>query len=382
MINFGMNSETFRDQYQERRPIVFRGAFAKGQISWDAINNAVSRCDATSDSFRISFPDGNVSKEKYVDTHFHVGELRRVLNKSAVYDYLQKGATIVANSIFEEPAFNDYAKDIAFFTGRQTITSAYIAFGEKNSYREHWDSRDVFAVQLIGRKSWTIYAPTFDFPLYMHQSKYLEEKYKCPTEPAMEEILTEGDVLYIPRGWWHNVVPLGEPTVHLAVGTFPPYAVDYAKWIFRQLPEIVEARRALDCSKEEAHTTIDAMANEIAKRLRSPENFRQFLEDHYSSQRLETPLSLQRFGQKNTDDLPVTTLVKLNILNAGLTREYISSPSGRINFKGEIEVLGAFLLDNPNSTMGQIYGLMGHVDTSKTTASIRELAHLGVVELY
>ncbi|WP_432653581.1 JmjC domain-containing protein [Pseudomonas aeruginosa] len=30
------------------------------------------------------------------------------------------------------------------------VSSAYLAFGKKSSFRCHWDTRDVFAIQLIG----------------------------------------------------------------------------------------------------------------------------------------------------------------------------------------------------------------------------------------
>ena len=39
-----------------------------------------------------------------------------------------------------------------------------------------------------------------------------------PDAPLWEGMLEDGDLLYIPRGWWHVATPLDEPTLHLTVG--------------------------------------------------------------------------------------------------------------------------------------------------------------------
>ena len=149
-IDFKIDAEEFKKKHQELIPLIIKGAIDPSKIGWVDVNEIISRCDPQSEHFRVSFPNGNIEKERYVHTYFHVGDVRRELNKPALYGLLQQGGTLVANHIYDEPRFNDYAKDVAQFTGRQTVTSAYIAFGKTDSYREHWDSRDVFAVQLKG----------------------------------------------------------------------------------------------------------------------------------------------------------------------------------------------------------------------------------------
>lgn len=152
-IDFKISAESFKREYQERLPFIIKGAVDTSSVKWSDINDVIARCDPQSENFRVSFPGGNIDKDKYVRTYFHVGDVRRKLDTSALYGYLREGGALVANHIYDEPVFNDYAKDIAQFTGRQTVTSAYIAFGETDSDRAHWDFRDVFAVQLNHRQS-------------------------------------------------------------------------------------------------------------------------------------------------------------------------------------------------------------------------------------
>ena len=76
-------------------------------------------------------------------------------------------------------------------------------------------------MQLLGRKRWILRKPNFEFPLYMQQTKNFPD-IKEPEEIYMDVILEAGDILYIPRGWWHDPLPLDEETFHLAVATFAP----------------------------------------------------------------------------------------------------------------------------------------------------------------
>ncbi|WP_126225067.1 JmjC domain-containing protein [Burkholderia ambifaria] len=380
IIKFGIGAEEFKQEYQERRPFVIKAAIDSSKVRWEDINDIITRCDPHSENFRISFPDGNVAKERYVHTYFHVGDVRRELNKPALYDFLRRGGTLVANHIYDEPKFNDYAKDVAQFTGRQTVTSAYVAFGETDSYREHWDSRDVFAVQLKGRKRWVVYAPSFEAPLYMHQSKFLEDKFPCPSDPYMDFVLEEGDIFYIPRGWWHNVTPLGEPTVHLAIGTFPAFAVDYAKWVFRQLPECIYARMALENYGQDKET-IRALSEVISERLNDPVCYQEFMESHVAEQVLETRLNLEKLGDASIGVLARDAQIRLNVLRSDLSKDYFVTSNGKVWLQNELQLLRDFLVANPEVTVSQIEEKFPDDVDSGLSEVIYSLATNGAIEI-
>lgn len=379
-IDFKISAESFKRDYQEKHPFIIKGALDTTAIRWSDINDIIARCDPQSENFRVSFPSGNIAKEHYVRTFFHVGDVRKKLDAPALYSYLRKGGTLVANHIYDEPLFNDLAKDIAQFTGRQTVTSAYIAFGETDSYRAHWDSRDVFAVQLKGRKRWVVHAPSFEAPLYMHQSKYLEDTHPCPDTPALDFILEEGDVFYIPRGWWHNVTPLGEPTVHLAIGTFPPFAVDYVRWIFRQLPDCPHARVALENHEQDA-TTVKALSEHISRLLNDPAQYQAFMQSHIADQVLETRLNLEHLGNSNINTLDAATRLRFNVLRSDLADDYVVTSQGKVAFRDELATLKPFLEHSPLTTVAKIEGHLAHLPRSQVAELIHLLASKNVLEV-
>lgn len=379
-INFKISVDEFKQKYQERLPFIIKGAVDTSSVHWADINDIISRCDPQSEHFRVSFPSGNVDKEKYVHTYFHVGDVRRKLNRPALYGFLRQGGTLVANHIYDEPKFNDYAKDVAQFTGRQTVTSAYVAFGKTDSYREHWDSRDVFAVQLKGRKRWIVYSPSFEAPLYMHQSKYIEDKYPCPDEPYLDFVLEEGDVFYIPRGWWHNVTPLGEPTVHLAIGTFPAFGIDYAKWVFRKLPECIHARMALENYAQDKET-IRLLAEVISERMNDPVCYREFMESHVADQILETRLNLETLGNASINTLECDAQIRLNVLRSDLSDDYLVTSNGKVWFQDDLQPLKDFLITNPQVNISKIEEKFPDRGRAELSEVLYSLAMNGTIEI-
>src|SRR5439155_23322885 len=53
--------------------------------------------------------------------------------------------------------------------------------------------------------------------------------------PVWDQVLEDGDLLYIPRGWRHMVVPLAEPTLHLSFDWRNPTGLDFLRWLQQEL---------------------------------------------------------------------------------------------------------------------------------------------------
>jgi ribosomal protein L16 Arg81 hydroxylase len=96
-------------------------------------------------------------------------------------------------------------------------------------------------LQLAGRKHWKVYRPT-----RLHPLKEDIEKAPTPTaDPVWDGILENGDVLYMPRGWWHVAFPLNEPSLHLTLTVVPANGAQLLKWFVNQLKKHPEVRKNL-----------------------------------------------------------------------------------------------------------------------------------------
>jgi hypothetical protein len=93
----------------------------------------------------------------------------------------------------------------------------------------------------VGRKHWKVYRPTRLYPL--EQGKDAQSAEKPVQEPIWDNILEDGGALYIPRGWWHVVYPVDEPTLHLTVGLRNHRGLDFLLWFIGQLRNCLEVRQ-------------------------------------------------------------------------------------------------------------------------------------------
>lgn len=120
----------------------------------------------------------------------------------------------------------------------------YAGWRTDNAFDLHWDGHDTVILQVAGRKRWKVYEPTLLRPIGGWEA---ETPPRPVGEPVWEGVLQDGDLLYMPRGWWHVAYPLDEPTLHLTVGVQHRTGVDLLKWVAS------EARRRLPAREDVPH---------------------------------------------------------------------------------------------------------------------------------
>ncbi|XXY44372.1 cupin domain-containing protein [Sorangium sp. So ce269] len=81
----------------------------------------------------------------------------------------------------------------------------------------HYDTHDVLILQLGGEKRWQIYDRPFCLP-YEDELMQNVEQHKSTLTCVFDEVLRQGDLLYIPRGHFHNVTATDVHSLHLTAG--------------------------------------------------------------------------------------------------------------------------------------------------------------------
>lgn len=292
LLDFGISREKFSTEYREKDFCLFRNALGQTGFGWEQLNTVIY-CTELRSSFLQLYRGGVVPEELYMESYSDFGLPRRRIIKKHFYSYLADGATLILNRVdAKSPLIKRICAEVARFVGAQTLSNGYLAFGGEGSFGNHWDTHDVFAVQLMGRKHWRLYRPTFDLPLQEQTSK--NNKQDCPTEPVFDGVLEQGDILYIPRGWWHNALPAYGETFHVAVGVHPVHVVDYFNWICANvLPRFVECRRSIPL-EEFSHRTVLEAIDIVCKALSDSSNFMLFSQYVLERERIVMPFSLEK----------------------------------------------------------------------------------------
>ena len=289
MINFDLTRDEFLAEYFEQKPRHFRGALIDRPIAWSDIDRLLHSLTPGLPLMRM-FHQGQLPDNSYTQEYSELGQTRRRLDKARLYDYLGNGATLQINWLEQHlvPA-KRLCLEVGRFAGTPTSGNAYMSFTGAGSFGKHWDTHDVFVIQLIGRKRWRLYSPTFPLPLtYQTHDR---SGHSCPEEPTIELVLEEGDVMYIPRGWWHHVIPMDVGSFHLSVGSYPSSLFDYiVQTSAKHLEQQIVARQSFSIANY--HQAVTELLRQLPAVLLDPANAAAFERDWASRERMDAEFTL------------------------------------------------------------------------------------------
>jgi len=289
MIDFPLTYAEFRAVHFEQKPLHMPGALTERPLAWSDVDHLLQVLEPRKPVVRM-FHHGQLPEQAYTEDVAEVSGSRRILNKPKFYDLMGKGATLVINWLEQHSvAARRLCLEVGRFARTRTSGNAYMSFAGDGTFGEHWDTHDVFVVQLIGRKRWRIFAPTWPLPLTYQTNE--KSGHKCPTEPAYELIMEEGDVIYLPRGWWHHVIPLQAGSFHLAVGSYCPTMFDYiVQMSAKYLEHQVGARSAF--STESYREAVADALQQLGSALLDPGAAAAFEADWIGRERMNAELTL------------------------------------------------------------------------------------------
>lgn len=311
LIDFGIDIDSFLNNYFSKNIYLKRKAISSEIMSLKDIDKILYCVEPKIPHIKLHNGDQFIDEEDYIESYQEIGIAKRRIIRPKFYEHLLKGATVILNRV---EGRSELLKKICFeisnFVTQQTLANGYLSFGIKPSFGNHWDVHDVFAVQLIGRKHWKVYRPTFELPIYSQTSK--DFKSNCPEEPVLDTLLEAGDILYIPRGWWHNATAIGEETFHVAVGVHTPYVMDYVTWVCSTyLRNHLECRKSITF-KEESYSLVLEATDIIKETILNRTYFEEFQKEIIKSERINSPFDIGAHLKKNIFHFNDNTLISLN----------------------------------------------------------------------
>ena len=93
-------------------------------------------------------------------------------------------------------------------------TNVYLTPPDAQGFAPHWDTHDVFVLQIGGTKRWTIYDTKVRLPLRGQRF----EPGTPPGDVSDEFELGPGSAVYLPRGLMHSARSTGEASLHVTLG--------------------------------------------------------------------------------------------------------------------------------------------------------------------
>lgn len=214
-------------------------------FSWDELNAVLATHRLTPPRLNL-YKDGQPLDPARFITPPHMGSPR--VDSGGLAVALAEGATLILNDAQEvSPKLRALMQAFQSALHTDTFANLYAAWHAQKAFDQHWDPQDSIILQLSGRKRWKVWRPTRPYPL----EDDVEKPLPPTTEPVWEGVLKDGDALYIPRGWWHVVQPINEPSLHLTVSLTPPKGIDMLGWLVSRLRREAVVRADLPALKDE-----------------------------------------------------------------------------------------------------------------------------------
>lgn len=230
----------------------------------------------------VFFPGVQLTQSgKAIDVTSYADDQNRIL-PLRLFEHYAQGATIIlsqAHKLFAP--LNDLCREVMRTMTMRCQTNIYLSPPGNQGFNAHYDSHDVFIIQVSGIKTFNFYPSSVELP--------------CPGEPFDSRMLasdvidesiqlTAGDTLYIPRGVVHDAVADDKaPSIHVTLGVYPVLLRDMLQEAIQILSERdSQFRRSKDSylaqSKnngvEPLQDALAALTSEVHRWLDDPDSIR------------------------------------------------------------------------------------------------------------
>ena len=249
--------QQFREQYHRNRPLLIRGHAEKFAhlFAWEDVNRFL-----------------NVSH--YPNPYVHLMAAGTSAEKAAsspqVIERSRAGATIRITRLERlDPKVGELARSLEAEMGEQVKVTFFLSQSGRAGTSCHYDPWDVFVLHLDGHKAWRVFEPALDEP----------------GRPSLECELSPGDLLYIPRGHWHQAMAQRGPSRHLSVILVARTGIAFLTWLTDELKRDVLFRRELplmfaddppERREERLREHIAKLTESLALRLQDHQTMKRF----------------------------------------------------------------------------------------------------------
>jgi ribosomal protein L16 Arg81 hydroxylase len=190
-----------------------------------------------------------------------------------VQDWIGKGASVILNDIDAlAPGVRQYANELQEATGGRSQANLYFSMSQRQAFGPHCDVHEVFAVHCNGEKVWNIYENREDTPVNHPSFQFGDEERARRAGKIAEQVrMQPGDLLYIPRGRYHDALASQNGALHIAFGVTMPKALDLLGIIWEAAVQDPELRADLPVKPDGAALAkvLKRMGGKIEKILAS-----------------------------------------------------------------------------------------------------------------
>jgi ribosomal protein L16 Arg81 hydroxylase len=284
-----LGAARFFAEYEGQRPLHLKGAADKFALvmTWAKLSDLLGMATIWSQASLQMVLD----KEPIATTRYCAPAIGRdggqVLrpDPDRVQGFLKRGATLVANDIDHlSPGLTAFSQALEQALGGKVQGNLYLSSRRRQGFAAHFDTHDVYAVHVEGRKTWHVYQGRAVDPIAHPLFKSLSPEHheQARGEKLMDVHMEPGDLLYLPRGQYHDALADEGGAVHIAFGVTYPIGMDVMALLYERVVALPEFRADLPRpgqpdGERRLAACLEALAGRIGRTLAEPETSRQIV---------------------------------------------------------------------------------------------------------
>jgi hypothetical protein len=306
-----------------------------------------------------------------------------------VRDWVQRGASLVMNDVDSlTPGLAAVSTALEAAGLGKAQGNVYISWQSHKAFPAHYDTHEVWAVQVEGEKVWNLWEGRADWPIahpvFRNQPQARHEQAKGKLRERV--LLQPGDLLYLPRGWYHDALAEAPASVHVAYGVHAPLGMDLLNILLERALYDVEFRKPLPRQDGSAAARFaltnraGALGQRLAELCREPkvmEVLEGFVGDyrfHRGGNDLLAARGLaSRVAEAGHDEAPTWRVVAMGAKPVRRGAEWVLKvPQGVLPLQGaEVEAAG-WLLARPDVAAAELRAAHPGVDAEALLARLRD----------
>ena len=228
--------QDFSENYWDKKPLIIQRddrSYFESLLTLKNMDELLDYHRPKGSRIRIVKNQEHLDKSKYENTD---GSLK--LNQ--IYASYADGYTLVVNEIdsFWKP-IKTLCHNMRDVIKHKTVVNMYLTPKNEKALLPHYDTHDVFVVQVSGKKHWRLYDADYPSPLVKSFQPIFQREH---LKNVQEITVNAGDIMYIPRGVPHEAYTTDESSLHLTIGV---YATQWLDLIVKSLEGLANSNIAL-----------------------------------------------------------------------------------------------------------------------------------------
>lgn len=220
--------DRFMADYHGRKPLHIpaeAGGAKQALLDWQGFNALLSQTSIwTPQTLKLIHNGKSLPAQQYCDeVHARTGRTLRP-SPAKVEVCLSLGASLVADDVHTlTPALVQASAMLGEAFAGLVGANLYCSFGGVQAFGTHYDLHDVFAVHLEGEKVWRLYSNQANNPVEFAPEQDPGWLERTRGSLVQEVRMRPGDVLYLPRGWYHDALADSAASLHVTFSVTPLY---------------------------------------------------------------------------------------------------------------------------------------------------------------